>query len=31
MPPYSLARFLIAGLYKAMLGDIDAAIGDPMG
>jgi hypothetical protein len=30
-PPHSLARFLIAGLFGAILGDIDAAIGDPTG
>jgi len=30
-PPHSLARLLIAGAFNALLGDIDAAIGDPTG
>jgi len=30
-PPHSLVRLLIAGAFNALLGDIDAAIGDPTG
>jgi hypothetical protein len=30
-PPHALTRLLIAGAFNALLGDIDAAIGDPTG